>query len=145
MKKLLVLVLVFVAFFSVNYAQTVQPLTDRELLVQLMERVTSIVTTVNKIESKTDFITEKVNTLENKVINIQGQIDGLVRRDVINTDKVSTVEDKVIKNEQDIAVFCDKVDTLVERWNILLGLFATLLLGMFVYMWKEISKRKQGA
>ena len=141
-KKIILVVIILIMLSSIGSAQAIQSLTDRELLIQLMERVTSIVNTVNRTENKTDVITDKVSTLENKIVDLQGQIDGLIRRDIVNTDKVESIEVRAIQNEKCIAVFMDKVDILVDRWNVLLGLFATLLLGMFVYMWKEISKGK---
>jgi len=143
MKKLILIILAVLIFSGIGYAQD-NPLTDRERLVQLCERMANIMAIVNRIETKTDFITDKVNILENRIVGIEGQIDDLVRRDVINTDKANKLEIRTQKNEKDIAVFMDKVDTLVERWNILLGLFATLLLGMFVYMWKEVTRRREG-
>ena len=96
--------------FSCNVlAQQSSNLTDRELLIQLTAKVGFIEESVKRIESNEARAHSRTNTLENQVT----------------------------KNEINIAGFCDRLDSLMVRWNALLFLFATFILGIFVFMWRK--------
>ena len=116
MKKIILIILAVLIFSGVSYAQPV-PLTERELLLQLCEKVT--------------FINEGIARIENTMIS--------------NTEKISQLDIRTTINEQNISSMLDRIKDLANVWNILLGLFATLLLGMFVYLWKGVyGNRKTG-
>lgn len=94
----------------VNPGALAQPtdLTDRELLIQLITKIEFIEKSVRRIEVHSE------DVKHNMVV----------------------IEKQVSKNEINIAGFCNRLDSLMVRWNALLALFATFILGIFVYMWR---------
>ena len=112
MKRIITLILMMLILSGIGYAQPTE-LTERELLVQLCEKVDYINTSLTRIE---------------KAISS-------------NTEKIGQLDIRVTINEQNIGSSLERIKELAGTWNILLGLFATLLLGMFVYLWKGVYGR----
>ena len=109
MKKIILIILAALIFSGVGYSQPI-PLTERELLLQLCEKVENINSGITRIE---------------KIM-------------VSNTEKINQLDIRTTINEQNIGSILERIKELAGTWNWLLGLFATLLLGMFVYLWKGV-------
>jgi len=109
MKKIILIVLAILMFSRIGYSQRSE-LTDRELLIQLTEKVNYINDTVTRIEKNSSLTTDKVYTLENRV----------------------TV------TEQSIFSILERMKDLSSTWYWLLGLFATFILGIFIYIGKGV-------
>ena len=109
MKRIITLILMMLILSGIGYAQP-QQLTERELLIQLCGKV--------------DFINEGMARIEKIMVS--------------NTEKISQLDIRTTINEQNISSMLDRIKELAGTWNWLLGLFATLLLGMFVYLWKGV-------
>lgn len=113
--KKIILVLILVAIFNLTVIAQPSNLTDRELLIQLYSKVDSIEKSVNKIADSSESMQTSIVLLDKRIS----------------------------KNETNITTFCAKIDDLGLRWNALLGLFATFILGLFIWMWKRVySNRK---
>lgn len=95
-----------------GFGQHPEDLTDREMLIQLIERF-------NQIE-------EAIKRIENNSNAIIGEI--------ISFDK------EIYKNSIEIGNLLEAYRGTVSRWNALLALFATFILGIFVWMWKKTYK-----
>jgi hypothetical protein len=111
MKKIILIiiaVLIFSLSSGIGYAQI--ELTERELLIQLNEKVTYINESALRIEKNLITTTEKANTLESRV----------------------TV------TEQGIISLCNKIEGLTGSWNWTLGLFGILIISVTAYIWKGI-------
>ena len=101
--------------FGITVVAQPSNLTDRELLIQLYSKVDSIEKSVNKIASNSESMQTSITLLDKRIS----------------------------RNETNITTFCEKIDDLGLRWNALLALFATFILGLFVWMWKRVySNRK---
>ena len=109
MKRIIIVILLMLILSGIGYAQPI-PLTEREMLVQLCGKV--------------DFINEGIARIEKIMIS--------------NTEKISQLDIRTTINEQNIVSMLERIKELAGTWNWLLGLFATLLLGMFVYLWKGV-------
>ena len=105
-----VLIVVVVLLLSVVAVAQPSNLTDRELLVQLYTKVDSIERAMNKVAYSAE----------------------IMQTSIVLLDK------RVSANETSIKVFCDKIDDMGLRWNALLALFATFILGLFAWMWKRV-------
>jgi len=79
-------------------------LSDRELLIQLYAKIDVIEKAVSKIVDNSE----------------------LVQRNIINLDK------RITKNESNIDLFCENMDQIMAKWNILLTFFLTLLVAVIV-------------
>jgi len=79
-------------------------LSDRELLIQLYAKIDAIEKAVSKIVDNSE----------------------LVQRNIINLDK------RITKNESNIDLFCENMDQIMAKWNILLTFFLTLLVAVIV-------------
>ena len=109
MKKIILIIFIVLIFSGIGYTQPTE-LTEREMLIQLCGKV--------------DFINEGIARIEKIMVS--------------NTEKISQLDIRTTINEQNIASMLDRIKELAGTWNWLLGLFATLLLGMFVYLWKGV-------
>lgn len=107
--KIIILLLLIVFAFPISIFSQPSDLTDRELLIQL--------------HSKIEFIEESVKRIENN------------SKDV--TVNINLMEKRITKNEINIAGFYEKLGELVARWNTLLGLFVTFIIGIFIWMWRK--------
>lgn len=98
-------------FIVVNLGVMAEPthLTDRELLIQLTGKVEFIERSVRRIEEHTEDVKFNVNV----------------------------VEKQVARNEINIASFFSKLEDLNTRWNGLLVLFGSFIIGIFVWMWRR--------
>ena len=109
MKRIIIVILTMLILSGICYAQPTE-LTERELLVQLCEKV--------------DFINKGIARIEETMVS--------------NTEKISQLDIRTTVNEQNISSMLERIKELAGTWNWLLGLFASLLLGMFVYLWKGV-------
>lgn len=104
MKKIILIVLVVLIFSGVSYAQI--ELTERELLIQLNEKVS--------------YINEGIIRIEKNLVT--------------TIDKVYTLENRVTVTEQGINSILEKIKDLSSNWNWLLGVFSTFVIGIFIYI-----------
>lgn len=109
MKSVILIILAVLIFSGIGYSQPTQ-LTERELLIQLCEKV--------------DYINSGIARIEKTIAS--------------NTEKISQLDIRTTINEQNIGSILDRIKELAGVWNWILGLFATLLLGMFVYLWRGV-------
>lgn len=107
MKKIILIILAVLIFSGIGYAQRSE-LTDRELLIQLTEKINYINDSVTRIEKNFGSISDKIYILENRV----------------------TV------TEQSIISLLERIKDLASTWNWLLGLFATFVFGILLWIWK---------
>lgn len=110
--KTVLITLVFLLLIVVNITtigQDIKDLTDREILIQLSERLNYLENAIDRIEINSD----------------------IVRREIISFDK------RIYKNSIEIDNFSEKHSGSIARWNTLLGLFATFILGIFIWMWRK--------
>jgi len=114
MRKIIIIILMIVFMLPISVFSQPTNLTDREVLIQMYGKITNIEKTVEKIS-------ENSMVIENKVYKM---------------------ESRITKNEMNISTFLEKVKDLVARGNMLLGLFSTFILGIFVWMWRSVSYRK---
>jgi hypothetical protein len=89
--------------------QVVEDLTDREILIQLIEKFCHFKVAIKEIEINSD----------------------IVRREIISVDK------RIYRNSIEINNLSEAYRGTIVRWNALLGLFATFILGIFVFMWRR--------
>lgn len=89
--------------------QVVEDLTDRELLIQLVEKFYHLENSIKRIEVNSD----------------------IVRKEIISFDR------RIYKNSMYIESLSKEHEGAISRWNILLGLFATFILGIFLYIWRK--------
>ena len=118
MKKIMILIILMVLVFSgIGYTQKSE-LTDRELLIQLTEKVNYINDSVTRIEKNFGSISDKIYVLENRI----------------------TV------TEQSIFSILERIKDLVAVWNWLLALFASFVLAIFIWMiqgfWRHGNRKK---
>lgn len=103
-KYLIVFAIIFVIAFNITAAAQPSNLSDRELLIQLYSKMETVEKAVNKM-------------VDNSRIT---------QNSIIELDK------RVTKNESNIESFCNSLDGIVAKWNILLTFFLTLLVGTIV-------------
>ena len=117
MKKIILIVLALLIFSGIGYTQKSE-LTDRELLIQLTEKVNYINDSVTRIERNFGSISDKIYILENRI----------------------TV------TEQSIFSILERIKDLVAVWNWLLALFASFVLAIFIWMiqgfWRHGNRKK---
>ena len=104
-----------VLLFNITVLAQPSNLTDRELLIQLY--------------TKTESIEKSISKMADSYRDMQS--------DIVTLDK------RISKTEVNVADFCMRLDELVSRWNILLGLFATFIISIFVFMWKRSYNNKK--
>lgn len=110
---LIVLSFLFVISIGVNVnGQVAEGLTDREILIQLIEKFGYFEQAVLRIEFNSDIT-------RNKIISIDRKID---------------------KNSIGISNLSETHKATILRWNTLLALFVTFILGIFIWMWKRSYK-----
>lgn len=109
-RKMAILIILITFAFPISIFSQPSDLTDRELLIQLFEKI--------------NFIEESVKRIENN------------SKDV--TTNINLIEKRITKNEINIAGFYEKLGELVARWNTLLGLFVAFITGIFIWMWRKI-------
>lgn len=110
--RIILIILSFLLIVSVSISATGQiaeDLTDREILIQLIEKFSYLEKAIERIE---------VNS--NAIVG-----------EVISFDK------RIYKNSIEIDNLSEGHKETISRWNILLGLFATFILGIFVFMWRR--------
>jgi predicted PurR-regulated permease PerM len=116
MKRIILIIIAVLIFSGIGYMQPTQ-LTERELLIQLCEKV--------------DYINSGIARIEKTM--------------ALNTEKISQLDIRTTINEQNIGSMLERIKELAGTWNWLLGLFATLLLGMFVYLWKGVYGNRKAS
>ena len=92
--------------------QHLEDLTDREILIQLIEKFYHLEGAIKRIETNSD----------------------IVRNEIISFDR------RIYKNFIEINNLSEMNKATILRWNTLLGLFVTFILGIFVWMWKKTYK-----
>lgn len=92
--------------------QHLEDLTDREILIQLIEKFYHLEEAIKRIETNSD----------------------IVRNEIISFDR------RIYKNFIEINNLSEMNKATILRWNTLLGLFVTFILGIFVWMWKKTYK-----
>lgn len=115
--KIIVMIILIAFVCPISIFSQPSNLTDREVLIQMYEKITFIEETTRRIDDNSHNINEK-----------------LVR-----------VEGKIIKNEIEIKNIMERIKGIILRWNTLLGMFSTFILGIFVWMWRSVSYRKNNA
>ena len=112
--RIVLIVLSFLLVMSISTcaAGQVEDLTDREILIQLIEKFNHFRDAIERIEINSSAIT-------GEIISFNKRID---------------------KNSIEIDNLSEGHKETISRWNILLGLFATFILGIFIWMWKRSYK-----
>ncbi|GAJ24944.1 unnamed protein product [marine sediment metagenome] len=108
-RKMIIIMILITFIFPISIFSQPSDLTDRELLIQLYGKIEFIERTVRRIEDNSKNVTANVNLMEKRIT----------------------------KNEINIAGFYEKLGELVARWNYLLGLFVTFIIGIFIWMWRK--------
>ena len=111
-KKAKLIILIFLLLVSINICAVGQDLTDREILIQLIEKFNYLESSIKRMEVNSPFILREIRI----------------------------IDDKISINILEINNLLGKYKETVARWNILLGLFATFILGIFIWMWKKSYK-----
>ena len=102
LKYILIIAIMIIVFNTIGMAQPFNNLSDRELLIQLYSKLEGIERDVNKMVENTE----------------------LIQRNIYNLDK------RITKNESNIESFCESIDDIVAKWNMLLTFFLTLLVAV---------------
>ena len=89
--------------------QHLTDLTDREILMKLIE---------------------KFDNLEKAVLRIEANSD-------ITRNKVIAIDREMYRNSIEVSSLSEDYDRAVARWNALLGLFVVFILGIFAFMWRR--------
>jgi hypothetical protein len=112
--RIVLIVLSFLLVMSISTcaAGQVEDLTDRELLIQLIEKFNHFRDAIERIEINSSAITGEI----------------------ISFDK------RIDKNSIEIDNLSEGHKATISRWNILLGFFVTFILGIFIWMWKRSYK-----
>lgn len=118
MNKIVLVILSFLLVTAIStdaIGQHLDDLTDREILIQLIE---------------------KFEHLEKAVLRIEFSSD-------ITRNKITSIDREIYKNSIEINSLFERYKAAVVRWNTLLGLFATFILGIFVWMWRRAYNGKE--
>lgn len=107
--KVILIILSLLLIATFNISATCQDLTNREILIQLIEKFNHLEEAIERIETNSD----------------------IVRTEIISYDK------RIYKNSMETDNLSEAYKEVILRWNTLLGLFATFILGIFVWMWKK--------
>ena len=112
MKRIILITLVILIFSGVGYAQG-SSLSDRELLLQLYEKVS--------------FINDSISRIENKFVSIESKAD-------VAMEKADILKNRVTVNEQSIISILEKIKELATNWNRLMVVFLTFIFSIFTYI-----------
>ena len=112
MKKIILIIFAVLIFSGIGYAQG-SSLTDRELLLQLYEKVS--------------FINDSISRIENKFVSIENKAD-------VAMEKADTLKNRVTVNEQSILSILEKIKELAINWNRLMMVFLTFIFSIFTYI-----------
>ena len=112
MKRIIILILMMLILSGIGYAQG-SSLSDRELLLQLYEKVS--------------FINDSISRIENKFVSIESKAD-------IAMEKADIVKNRVTVNEQSILSILEKIKELATNWNRLMIVFLTFIFSIFTYI-----------
>ena len=111
-KKLILIILAVLILSGIGFAQG-SSLTDRELLLQLYEKV--------------NYINNSLARIETKFTSIEAKAD-------IAMEKADKVENRVTINEQSIFSILEKIKELAINWNRLMMVFLTFIFSIFTYI-----------
>jgi len=112
-----IMIMLFLTSAVVSVYSQPTNLTEREMLIQLTEKINYIEQTVRRIDENSVDVNEKIYTMDRRVT----------------------------KNEMDIGGFIERLKELVARWNALIGIFSAFVLGMFIWMWKRSYNGKKSS
>ena len=112
MKRIITLILMMLILSGIGYAQG-SSLSDRELLLQLYEKVS--------------FINDSISRIENKFVSIESKAD-------IAMEKADILKNRVTVNEQSILSILEKIKELATNWNRLMIVFLTFIFSIFTYI-----------
>ena len=112
MKKIILIILVVLICSGIGYTQG-SSLSDRELLLQLYEKVS--------------FINDSISRIENKFVSVEGKAD-------VAMEKADTLKNRVTVNEQSILTILEKIKELSTNWNRLMIVFLTFIFSIFTYI-----------
>ena len=112
MKKIILIILAVLIFSGVGYAQG-SSLSDRELLLQLYEKVS--------------FINDSISRIENKFVSVENKAD-------VAMEKADIMKNKITVNEQSILSILEKIKELATNWNRLMIVFLTFIFSIFTYI-----------
>ena len=112
MKQIITLILMMLILSGICYAQG-SSLSDRELLLQLYEKVS--------------FINDSISRIENKFVSIEAKAD-------VAMDKADVLKNRVTVNEQSILSILEKIKELATNWNRLMIVFLTFIFSIFTYI-----------
>ena len=112
MKKIILIIMAVLIFSGIGYTQG-SSLTDRELLLQLYEKVS--------------FINDSISRIENKFVVIENKAD-------VAMDKADVLKNRVTVNEQSILSILEKIKELAINWNRLMMVFLTFIFSIFTYI-----------
>ena len=112
MKKIILIILAVLIFSGVGYAQG-SSLSDRELLLQLYEKVS--------------FINDSISRIENKFVSVENKAD-------VAMEKADIMKNRITVNEQGILSILEKIKELATNWNRLMIVFLTFIFSIFTYI-----------
>jgi peptidoglycan hydrolase CwlO-like protein len=112
MKKIILIIFAVLVLSRVGYAQG-SSLSDRELLLQLYEKVS--------------FINDSITRIENKFVSVENKAD-------VAMEKADTLKNRVTVNEQSILSILEKIKELATNWNRLMIVFLTFIFSIFTYI-----------
>ena len=120
MKRIIIIILAVLILSGICYAQG-SSLTDRELLLQLYEKVS--------------FINDSISRIENKFVSIESKAD-------VAMEKADVLKNRVTVNEQSILSILEKIKELATNWNRLMIVFLTFIFSMFTYIGVGVYGRR---
>ena len=112
MKKIILIIMAVLILSGIGYTQG-SSLSDRELLLQLYEKVS--------------FINDSISRIENKFVSIESKAD-------VAMEKADTLKNRVTVNEQNILSILEKIKELAINWNRLMIVFLTFIFSIFTYI-----------
>ena len=121
MKKIILIIMAVLIFSGIGYAQ-VSNLTERELLIQLNEKMIKNSEGIIRIETNLGLFTNRLDIVDNR-INI--------------------VETRMTVTEGNINSLIKQIAGLTGTWNWLLGIFGVFLVSITIYIWKGIYEKNR--
>ena len=112
MKRIILIILAMLILSGIGFAQG-SSLTDRELLLQLYEKV--------------NYINNSLARIESKFTSIEAKAD-------VAMEKTNVIENRVTINEQSILSILEKIKELAINWNRLMMVFLTFIFSIFTYI-----------
>ena len=112
MKRIILIILAMLILSGIGFAQG-SSLTDRELLLQLYEKV--------------NYINNSLARIESKFTSIEAKAD-------VAMEKTNVIENRVTINEQSIISILEKIEELAINWNRLMMVFLTFIFSIFTYI-----------